>query len=268
MLFNNQVIVITGSTNGIGEATARRCLAEGARVMIHGLEADLAQTLVRDLGEERSAWLAGDLADVMICQELITTTLARFGRIDALMNNAASVARSSIDTTNVAFFDRMMAVNLRAPLFLIQAATPHFRRQGGGVVLNIGSVNGLSGAEFVLDYSISKGGLITMTRNLANALAHDRIRVNHLNLGWVATPKEIVLKQSEGFPPGWENHIPPVISPRGTLLTPDEIAAHAAFWLSEQSSPASGVVYEIDMYSPIGRWPPTSVEEYSGAASR
>jgi NAD(P)-dependent dehydrogenase (short-subunit alcohol dehydrogenase family) len=251
MLLQDKVVLVTGSTTGIGEATARRCAAEGARVMIHGLEEELAQVVSRDLGEV-AAYVVADLAQPESPVRVIQAVIERFGRIDALMNNAAIVTRSTLDNTSMAFFDHMMAINLRAPLFLIQAALPHFRRQGKGTVLNTGSVNALCGLPTLLDYSISKGGLTTMTRNLANYLAIEKVRVNQLNLGWVTSPNEIALQIREGRPVGWEKNLPPEAAPTGRLLTPEEVAGHALFWLSDQSAPASGVVYELEQFSFIG----------------
>jgi NAD(P)-dependent dehydrogenase (short-subunit alcohol dehydrogenase family) len=92
-----------------------------------------------------------------------------------------------------------------------------------------------------------------LTRNLANSLAGEHIRINQLSLGWIATPNEIALKQREGLAPGWEKNVPRVFAPIGRLLAPEEVAAHIAFWLSDDSAPANGVVYELEQYSHIGR---------------
>ena len=102
-------------------------------------------------------------------------------------------------------------------------------------------------------YSAAKGGLIAVTRNLANSLATERIRINLLNVGWVTTPNEIALKQSEGFPPGWEKNVPEYYAPTGRLLVPEEVASHIVFWLSDSSAPVNGAVYELEQYSNIGR---------------
>ena len=249
----NRVVLVTGSTTGVGEAVARQCVAEGARVMIHGLEQELADAVCADLGAEQSAAFVADIGDAPTCAKLVDATVARFGRLDAVVNNAASVARSNLETTSVEFFDRMIAINLRAPMLIMQAALPHFRANGGGVAVNIGSINGLAGGANLLDYSMSKGGLATMTRNLANALATDGIRVNQVSLGWVASRNEIALQIREGRPEGWHLDIPKHVSPRGKLIQPEEVAHHVVFWLSDDSAPANGVVYELDQYSFIGR---------------
>ena len=79
--------------------------------------------------------------------------------------------------------------------------------------------------------------------------------MNHLNVGWVATPNEIALKEREGLPKGWQHQVPPEYAPIGRLLAPEEVAAHVVFWLSDESAPANGVVYELEQYSLIGRNP-------------
>jgi NAD(P)-dependent dehydrogenase (short-subunit alcohol dehydrogenase family) len=249
----DRVVLVTGSTTGVGEATARLCVEEGARVMIHGLEKELAESVCADLGAERSGYFIADVAVAENCERLVAATVERFGGLDAVVNNAASVARSNLETTDAAFFDRMIGINLRAPVLILKAAVPEFRKRGGGVVVNIGSINALAGGANLLDYSISKGGLATMTRNLANALATQRIRVNQLNLGWVASPNEIALQIREGRPENWNQNLPAHVTPRGTILEPHEVASHVVFWLSDDSAPANGVVYELDQYSFIGR---------------
>lgn len=255
---DGKVVLVTGSTTGVGEATARLCVEQGARVMIHGLEEELAQQVCADL-RGAAAYIIADIGQPEQCARIVGATVATFGRIDSVVNNAASTQRSTLESTDAVFFDRMIGVNLRAPLLVIQAAVPEFRRQGGGSVVNIGSVNSLAGQPNLLDYSVAKGGLTTLTRNLANALAQEGIRVNQCNLGWVATPNEIALKQREGLPEGWHLDVPRYLAPRGAILKPEEVAQHIVFWLSPASAPASGVVYELEQYSVIGRnFPKTS----------
>lgn len=253
-LFEDDVILVTGSTTGIGRAIARRCAAEGARVMIHGRREEPARALSDELGDG-GGYVIADLEDPESPARIIDAVLDRFGRIDGLVNNAALTTRSNLDTTTPETFDRILTVNLKAPLFLIQAALPPFRAQGGGVVLNIGSINALGGEPNLLPYSIAKGGLMTMTRNLSDAHAAEQIRVNQLNVGWTLTEGERQTKQEDGLPPDWESQLPERYAPSGRIFRPEEIAAHAAFWLSDAAGPVSGTVYEIEQYPMIGRNP-------------
>lgn len=253
MRFAGKTIIVTGSTTGIGEAIARRCAGEGASIMLHGRHRARGEAVATELGP-RVACHIDDLADPEAAPRLIAATLDRFGRIDALVNNAALTTRSNLDTTDAAMFDTVMAVNLRAPVLLVREALPHLKA-ACGIVLNIGSVNGYSGESNLLAYSMSKGGLMTMSRNLADTLGPDAVRVIHFNVGWVLTENEYALKQRDGLGPDWPNHIPRTMAPSGTMTTPEQIAAVAAFWLSDESRPVSGAVLELEQYPVIGRNP-------------
>jgi NAD(P)-dependent dehydrogenase (short-subunit alcohol dehydrogenase family) len=148
----------------------------------------------------------------------------------------------------------MMAVNVRAPLLLIQAAFPQLKANEG-CVLNIGSINAHSGQANLLDYSISKGAMQTLSRNLANAHGEDRVRVNHLNVGWVLTDREYAHQIEHGMPADWPQHVPAQFAPSGRLMMPEEIAAAAVYWLGDESRPVSGAVVELEQFSVIGRNP-------------
>ena len=117
----------------------------------------------------RAAFFTAPLDDPSAPAQIVSHTIRTWGRLDALVNNAATMSRGDLETTTFDEFDRTIAINLRSPLFLTQAALPQFRRQGGGRVLNIGSINSYCGERNQLAYSISKGGLMTLTRNLADA---------------------------------------------------------------------------------------------------
>lgn len=247
-----RVVLVTGSTTGIGEATARLCAAEGARVMVQGRNEERAQAVCADLGADAS-YVIADLADPDAGAAVVLATIERFGTINSVVNNAAVTTRSTLEETDSNLFDWIMAVNLRAPLMVIREAVKEFRRIGGGTVLNVGSINALAGEPTLLAYSASKGGLVTLSRNLANSLGTEQIRINHLNVGWVTSPNELALKLTEGMEPGWETRVPSEYAPSGRLTTPTEAARHIVFWISDESAPASGCVYELEQYSMIGR---------------
>lgn len=253
MTLTGKTALITGSTTGIGEAIARRFAEEGARVMVHGLDAEQGAVVARSLPHE-AAFTYADLSDLTQCEALIQTTLAQFGRLDILVNNAALTTRSTLETTDAALFDRILAVNVRAPLLLIRTLLLHWRAQEGGVALNIGSVNAYCGEAGLLAYSISKGALMTLTRNLADAHAGENIRVNQLNLGWTLTPNEYALKIRDGLPSDWPETLPRATAPAGRLLRPDEIAHYALAFVT--CGPINGTVVDLEQYPVIGRNPP------------
>jgi len=254
MLLQDKVVLVTGSVTGIGEAIARAAAREGPRVMIHGPQADEAKRVAASIGEGAHS-VAADLQDEDAPERIIAATVEGFGRIDGLVNNAAMTTRSNLETTDPALFDRLMRVNVRAPLFLTKAALPWFKKQGGGYVLNIGSVNAHCGEPNLLVYSMTKGALMTMTRNLADALATEHIRVNQLNVGWTLTENERRVKEQEGMGADWESRLPKLFAPSGRIFRPHEIAAHAVFWLSDAGGPVTGTVYEIEQHPFIGRNP-------------
>jgi NAD(P)-dependent dehydrogenase (short-subunit alcohol dehydrogenase family) len=253
MRLAQKVIIVTGSTSGIGKAIAARAVAEGARVLVHGIERSDGEKLVASLGA-RAALHLDDLADPASPPRIVAAALAAFGRIDGVVNNAAIVARSTLESTTPAFFERMMAVNVRAPLFLIQAALPQLKANHGAV-LNIGSINAHSGQANLLDYSVSKGAMQTLSRNLANAHAENRVRVNHLNVGWVLTDREYAHQIEHGLGPDWPQQVPPQFAPWGRLIMPEEIASAAVYWLGDESRPISGAVVDLEQYSLMGRNP-------------
>ena len=151
-------------------------------------------------------------------------------------------------------FDYTMAVNVRAPLFLIQAAFPQLKANHG-TVLNIGSINGHSGEATFLHYATSKGALQTLSRNLANTHGTDLVRFTHFNVGWVLTDNENSKQIAQGLPKDWADNVPPLYAPSGKLIMPEAIAAAAVFWLSDESKPITGTVMELEQFSVYGRNP-------------
>lgn len=253
MKLNEKVIIVTGSTTGIGEAIARRCVAEGARVLLHGRDRERGQHLAAELGAATALHI-DDMADPAAPPRLVQAALGAFGRLDGLVNNAAYIVRSNLETTDAALFDRVMAINARAPLLLIKAAVEQLK-QARGAVVNIGSINAYTGEPRQLAYSMSKAALMTMSRNLANVLAPHQVRITHFNVGWVITPNEYKLKMSEGLPEGWSDQQGVEHVPSGRMTQPEEIAAHTVFWLSDESRPISGSVIDLEQYPIIGRIP-------------
>jgi NAD(P)-dependent dehydrogenase (short-subunit alcohol dehydrogenase family) len=147
-------------------------------------------------------------------------------------------------------------VNAIAPFLLIKEGLPHLTLQHG-CVLNIGSVNAYSGEPNLFAYSVSKGALMTLTRNLGDTLNRENgVRVNQINPGWVLTEKERERKQQHGLPEEWYKDLPAVYAPAGRILWPKEIAAAAIYWLSDEAGPISGQVVDLEQHPFIGRNPP------------
>ncbi|MEZ4897692.1 MAG: SDR family oxidoreductase [Saprospiraceae bacterium] len=256
MRLKDKVILVTGSTTGIGKSIAKRCVKEGANVVIHGLEPDLGNEVLQEIGAEHAALHIEDLKGEGCVHRLVDLALSRFGRLDALVNNAARVISSNIETTDLTLFREVLEVNVLAPFALIKAARPYLS-QANGCVLNIGSVNAYSGEPNLLAYSVSKGALMTLTRNLGDTLhREDGVRVNQINPGWVLTEREIIRKKEHGLDEDWYRQLPHVFAPAGRILLPEEIAAAAVYWLADESGPISGQVVDLEQHPFIGRNPP------------
>ena len=256
MRLKDKVIIVTGSTTGIGKAIAIRCVKEGARVVIHGLEEDLGKQVVSELGEDKAVLHIEDISKEGAPGRLVDLAIESFGKLDAVVNNAAMVVSSNIHTTDKSFIQKVLEVNTIAPFELIKAALSCLSEQHG-CVLNIGSVNAWSGEPNLFAYSVSKGALMTMTRNLGDTLHRENgVRVNQINPGWVLTETEKQRKKDHGLSEDWYKDLPSVYAPAGRILWPEEIAAAAVYWLADESGPISGQVVDLEQHPFIGRNPP------------
>jgi NAD(P)-dependent dehydrogenase (short-subunit alcohol dehydrogenase family) len=251
----NKVAVITGSTLGIGRGVAEHFAAIGAKVVVHGRDQKRAREVVEHLrgaGHEADA-VAADLKNVEDCRRVVRFAIERFGGVDVLVNNAASTARGYLEDVPVEVWDSIMAVNLRAPFLCLQEAVKSMRARGGGSIVNIGSVNAYIGEPKLGPYSVSKGGLMTMTKNAAATLNRYRIRVNQINVGWTLTEGEEIVKREEGKGEHWlEEAI--ATRPFGRMLFPHDVALAAAYFASDESECVTGAVMDLEQY-PVGAPP-------------
>ena len=256
MRLQNKVVIVTGRTTGIGTAIATSCVNDGAKVIIHGLEKEWGEAVVKSLGEDNAVLHIEDITSEGAPERLVELAIKTFGQLDAVVNNAAWVVSSNIHTTDTAFLRKVLEANTIAPFALIKSALPQLTKTKG-CVLNIGSVNAYSGEPNLMAYSISKGALMTMTRNLGDTLHRENgVRVNQINPGWVLTETEMERKRSHGLPEDWYKEIPSVYAPAGRILQPKEIAAAAVYWLADESGPISGQVVDLEQHPFIGRNPP------------
>lgn len=251
---SGRVVVVTGGAQGVGGAAARRAAEWGAAgVLICDRNAEAgaqAAAAIEALGVPCRLVVA-DLADAEACARVVAACDDAFGRIDGLVNAAALTDRAGLLDADAAFIDRMLAVNLRAPFLLMQGAARLMRREGiEGAIVNILSVNAHCGAPDLAAYAASKGGLATLTRNAANALARDRIRVVGINLGWTDTPREHIVQQRES-PHGadWLAHAA-AAQPFGRLIDVEELADLIAFLLSRHAGVMTGALIDYGQTVP------------------
>jgi NAD(P)-dependent dehydrogenase (short-subunit alcohol dehydrogenase family) len=248
--FAGKVAAITGGTQGLGEAAARLFAARGAAgIAICGRNRERGEKVAREIEEAGcpALYVEADLADMDDCRAFIDAVERRFARLDVLINCAAATDRGRLETTTEAIWDTLFTLNVKSQFFLIQRAVEVMRRHKiEGAIANIGTIVAHGGPPFLIAYSASKGALMTMTRALANALKHDRIRINTLNIGWTNTPREhIVQTQVHGRPQDWLAKVSPDL-PFGRLIQPDEVARALAFLTSAESGLLTGAVIDFD----------------------
>jgi hypothetical protein len=245
-----KVAVVTGGTQGLGEAIAHMLAERGAEgLVICGRNAANGQRVKAALEAKgaKTVYVAADLAQVEDCRAVIAAAENFFGRIDVLVNAAGNTDRGTIWDTSPELFDLIMAVNLRAPFFLMQEAATSMRRQDiKGSIVNIISMSGHGGQPFITAYCASKGALITLTKNVAFGVMRHGIRVNGLCIGWMDTPGEDrVMRQYHGAADGWREAAE-AVQPAGRLLKPAEVARTVAYLASAESGMMTGSIIDFD----------------------
>jgi meso-butanediol dehydrogenase/(S,S)-butanediol dehydrogenase/diacetyl reductase len=234
-----RVALVTGASRGIGAAIASAFLAEGYAV------AGCGRSAAADEPVEALDYRVCDLADPAAISELVAAVGEAHGRLDVLVNNAAVEVDATVEDTSVAQWDETLAVNVRAPGLLAAAAIPHMRAAGGGVIVNIASIDGLYAEPALPAYCASKGALIAMTRALAVDHGKDGIRCVAICPSYVRTAMLEQFFGSQADPAaalagGVAMH------PIGRLAEPSDIADLAVFLASDRASFLTGHVYMAD----------------------
>lgn len=245
-----QVAVVTGGAQGIGEATARLLAARGAAgIAIVDRRRDKGEAVAASLNEAgtKTLFIETDLAIHAEVQRVIPAVDAAFGRVDIVCNIAGLTDRGTLLDTDLELFDRMFAINVRAPFFLLQDAVKVMQREGrGGSIVNISSVNAHVGGPNLAAYSASKAAIVNLTTNTANAFNMDRIRANAVLPGWVDTPGEHeTLKKFHDAPDNWLEAAEKS-RPFGKLLKADDVARMIVFLASPESAPMTGSVIDYE----------------------
>lgn len=248
--FAGKIAVVTGGTQGLGEAVARLFAARGAAgLVIVGRDGNRGRSVAADIEAKGcpTIFVEADLADIDATRTVIPAAADKFGRVDVLVNCAAITNRGTLVDTSPELFDAMFDVNVRAPFFLMQDTAKLMISLGiEGTMVNILSMNVHGGAPKLVAYSASKAALGIITRNSGFALSRNRIRVNALNIGWMDTPgEERIQKLEDDAPDDWlakaESR-----APAGRLLKPEEVARAVAFLASAESGMMTGSLVDFD----------------------
>ncbi|KAG8465113.1 hypothetical protein KFE25_012476 [Diacronema lutheri] len=244
-----KTFVVTGGTSGVGEAVAMRLAREGcAGVTIVGRSEERGARVCAQLDELgcKALFVKADMASVADVQAVVPAHARAFGSLDGLVNCAGDTARGSIGDQAVEDWDRLFAVNARAPFLLTQAASNYMRETGTcGSIVNIITITSHGGQPYLCGYAASKGACVALTRNTAHALRHDRIRVNGINIGWTNSAAEHATQLAQGAGEDWLERAAARV-PFGRLVEPADIAALAAYLLSPEAGVMTGAIIDMD----------------------
>lgn len=242
---NGRSVIVTGAGSGIGRATALAFAAEGAHVVVADLNADGAATTVKEIEGAGGTAVAvvGDLSEQAVVDQVVATTVERFGGVDALVNNAAIMdSMSAAADVSDAEWERVIRINLTAPFLLSRAVLPHMIEAGRGAIVSTASEAGLRGSASGTAYTVSKHGIVGLTKSLAVMYRNQGIRTNAIAPGGTRT----------GMIPAadWEAHGPKTLGPYlagvGRVAEPEEQAAAIVFLASDAASNINGVILAVD----------------------
>jgi NAD(P)-dependent dehydrogenase (short-subunit alcohol dehydrogenase family) len=244
-----RAVLVTGGTQGIGEGIARAAAEAGAAgIAVTGRNPERGRAVAAALAAAgvRAHFSVGDLASEADCRRIVAEAEIALGTIDGLVNAAGLTDRGTLEATTVELWDRLFAVNVRAPFILTQEVIRRLKaRRRPGAVVNIITRSSHGGQPFLTAYSASKGALATLTKNNAHALRYDRIRVNGLNIGWAETPGEHAIQKRDGKPADWLQRAEPT-QPFGRLIKVQDVAVAAVYLLSEASEMMTGALIDFD----------------------
>ena len=254
MRLTGKVIIVTGAGGGIGHATALLFGREGAHVV--AVDRDQESTAqategIRAAGG-RAIGIPADVGSEKDARTVIERTVAEYGRIDVLFNNAGVSSFTSLLETDESEIDRVFGTNVKSVFFLSRATIPHMKRQGSGSIINSSSITGIVGAPGMAAYASSKGAIITLTRTMALEHAEDGIRVNCICPASIDTA---MLRQAFDRAPDPKTARSQNIKrhPLGRLGTPEDVAYFALFLASDESSFVTGGTHVIDGGASLAR---------------
>jgi NAD(P)-dependent dehydrogenase (short-subunit alcohol dehydrogenase family) len=248
MHFDNKVVLVTGGSQGIGEAICKRFAAAGASVaVVASSSLDKAQAVVDAISKEGGSAKAFvcNVTSVAEIEALVGAVIAAFGRIDVLVNAAGVFYQTRIGETDEAMFDRMCDINLKGTFFTCNAVAPHMIERESGKIINIGSTSGVIGRRDYIVYSATKAGVMHMTRALAVALAPHGINVNAIAPGNTETPMNVHIRTEPEYATTRETIAARTPSKR-LFADPNEIAGAALFLASDDAQSMHGSVVLMD----------------------
>lgn len=244
MRLKDKVAIITGAGTGIGRACAEQFVREGARVVLMGRRSGPLEHLAKELGSTTYV-VSGDVSKSADCERAVAETIAKFGTLNILVNNAGVLHVGTAESHTEAEFDETYQINVKGVWLMCKAAIPHLRRAGGGSIVNLSSVAGLMGIANRVAYGASKGAVTIMTKGMAADLAANGIRVNCICPGVVET--DLVADVINKAPnPELVRKTRIALHPLGRFGDPQDIAGCAVYLASDESSWVTGAAFPID----------------------
>jgi NAD(P)-dependent dehydrogenase (short-subunit alcohol dehydrogenase family) len=244
------IAVITGGTQGLGLAIAKRLAQEGSRgIVISGRNAEKGEGAAEDLrsGGTDCLFVKADVSTANDCFRLVETALKHFGSVNGLVNSAGTADRGTLLDTTLELWDRHFNTNARGPFLMMQGVVRHLVETGKpGSIVNIISMVAHCGQSYLTPSSASKGALATLTKNVANAYATKRIRCNGILTGWMDTPGESATQQKfHGVSEDWLAKAL-AAQPMGQLVKPEQVAGLVAYMLSPEFGIMTGALVDYD----------------------
>jgi NAD(P)-dependent dehydrogenase (short-subunit alcohol dehydrogenase family) len=248
-LLRDKVVLISGGTQGVGAGVARAAARERATVAVFGRRREPGETLAAELTASgtRALFVQADVSDVDEAQAAVADVITAYGRVDCLVNSAGLTTRGTLLDTTPTLFDEHIAINLRAPFFLMQSVVADMiARKAAGTIVNVISSSELGGQPYLAPYVAAKAGLAGLTRNVAHAHRWDRIRINGLDIGWTETEGEDATQRTfHGAGDDWRELAGKAL-PMGKLGQVDEIADFVVLLLSDRSGVVTGSIIDWD----------------------
>ena len=243
----DKVILITGAAQGIGFACARQAAAEGASVLLADIQQDRGEKAAASIRNEghRAQFHPVDLREESQVAALFDNALNLHRHLDGLVNNAGWFPRATLEQTTTQLWEEVLHVNLRSAFYCCKYAVPKMREARAGSIVNMGSICGIQSLPNLVAYGAAKGGLLSLTRTLAGALAEHRIRVNYVIPGWVFTEGELAIQKGEGRTEDDLRKAGEKLA-FGRAQSPQETAYAVVYLLSDESAQVTGTTMHLD----------------------
>ena len=248
MRLKNKIAILTGATGGIGEATAHRFISEGAKIAIVDIQKEKIEKLAKEIGQEKALALTADVTDAISIKKCVEKTITHYGQLDIAFLNAgiegdvAKITEYPLDS-----FERVMAVNVTGVFLGLKSVIPPMQKNGGGSIIITSSLGGLRGQSKLAPYIASKHAVVGLMKSASVEYAVDKIRVNTINPGPIAT--RMIESLEEGYAPGSSEIMKKKMEravPLRRYGRPHEVAELALFLASDEASFITGNCYPVD----------------------